>query len=219
MPAPQRAASSAFDPTATGTPGLCHPPEVESQQRVKRLVAAADRYAAEVSGFYDEVVEQVIARVADAGSLGKLDLGALTAWKRLRGDTPWLARLMSRPDLEVRQHTERAVVAARDESRSVAEAASAARSALSPLPGFNTGDALASVVCFVAAPTRLAVYDNRAHAGLRRLGLELDNRPGRYGRYLALIEQCRDELAGEGRVWSARQVDLALYQLGGRRNA
>src|SRR4051812_14538076 len=105
------------------TPRLCHPPEVDRQQRAKRLIAAADRYAAEVSSVYDEVVEQVIARVADAGSLGKLDLGALTAWKRLRADTPWMARLMSRPDHEVRQHTERAVVAARDESRPVPEAA------------------------------------------------------------------------------------------------
>ncbi|MDG4761403.1 hypothetical protein [Micromonospora sp. WMMD710] len=178
---------------------------------------AAELYAIEVSTAYDEVVEQVIARVADAGSLGKLDLGALSAWKRLRADTPWMARLMSRPEQEIRQHTERAVTAAQDESRTVAEAAVAARSALTPLPGFSNGDALASVVCFVAAPTRLAVYDSRAHSGLQQLGLVLDNRPGRYGRYLALVERCRAELAGQGYEWSARQVDLALYQLGGQK--
>jgi hypothetical protein len=60
---------------------------VEPQKRVERLTAAADLYAAKVSSAYDEVVEQVLARLADAGSLGKLDLGALSAWNRLRADT------------------------------------------------------------------------------------------------------------------------------------
>ncbi|WP_326550817.1 hypothetical protein [Micromonospora sp. NBC_01813] len=184
---------------------------------MQRLVTAADLYAAEVSDAYDEVIEQVVARVADAGSLGKLDLGALSAWKRLRADTPWMAQLMSCPEYTVRQHTQRAVAAAQDQSRTVPEAAAAARSALTPLPGFSTGDALASVVCFVAAPKRLAVYDRRAHEGLRRLGLALDDRPGRYGRYLTLLEQCRDELADQGHRWSARHVDLALFQLGGQK--
>lgn len=189
---------------------------MEPRERVQQLIAAADQHAAEVSSAYDEVVEQVVARVADAGSLGKLDLGALSAWKRVRADTPWMARLMSCPEHKVRQHTERAVTAAQDESRAVPEAAAAARSALIPLPGFGNGDALASVVCFVAAPMRLAVYDSRAHLGLQRLDLILDNRPGRYGRYLELVEQCRDELADQGHKWPARQVDLALYQLGRR---
>jgi len=67
---------------------------------------------------------------------------------------------------------------------------------------------------FAVAPHRLAVYDTRAHRGLTRLGLALDDRPGRYGRYLLLLEQCRRELAGQGHEWSARDVDLALYQLG-----
>jgi len=61
----------------------------------------------------------------------------------------------------------------------------------------------------------LAVYDSRAHRGLSRLSLQLNHRPGRYGRYMALLEQCRQELAASGQAWSAREVDLALYQLGG----
>jgi hypothetical protein len=126
-----------------------------------------------------------------------------------------MGKLMSRPDHEVRQHTARAVIAARDESKPVPQAAAAARSALTPLPGFAHGDAIASAVCFVAAPLRLAVYDRRAHRGLRRLDLSLKNRPGRYGHYLLLIEQCRKELADKGHAWTARQVDVALYQLGG----
>jgi hypothetical protein len=192
----------------------CHAARMEPGARVQKLLAAATAYATEVSSAYDEVVEQVAVRVAEAGSLGKLDLGALSAWKRLRADTPWMAQLMSCPDEQVRLHTERAVAAAQDESRPVPVAAAAARSALTPLPGFAHGDAMASVVCFVAAPLRLAVYDRRAHLGLQQLGLALDHRSGRYGRYLLLIEQCRSELAAHGHVWSARQVDLALYRLG-----
>lgn len=191
---------------------------MELAERVQRLLVAAQLYAAEVSGAYDEVIEQVAARVADAGSLGKLDLGALSAWKRLRADTPWMAQLMSCPEQQVRLHTAHAVAAAQDESTTVSVAAAAARSALTPLPGFAHGDALASVVCFVAAPNRLAVYDRRAHQGLQRLHLALDDRAGRYGRYLGLVEQCRRELACHGYEWSARQVDLALYQLGGPEN-
>jgi hypothetical protein len=158
-------------PAVTMTRWLCHPPGVEPRERVQRLIAAADQYAAEVSSAYDEMVEQVVARVADAGSLGKLDLGALSAWKRLRADTPWMARLMSCPEHEVRQHTDRAVIAAQDESRAVPEAAAAARSALTPLPGFSNGGTAPQFVCFVAAPMRLAVYDSRAHSGLQRLDL------------------------------------------------
>jgi hypothetical protein len=184
---------------------------MEPEQRVQQFLPFADR---DRFSAYDEVVEQVSARAAEAGSLGKLDLGALTAWKRLRADTPWMSKLMDTPDSEVRRHTHQAFVAARDESKTVPEAAAAARSALSPLPGFTRGDALASAVCFAVAPHRLAVYDTRAHRGLSRLGLELDDRPGRYGRYLLLLEQCRRELAGQGHEWSARDVDLALYQLG-----
>ena len=37
---------------------------------------------------------------------------------------------------------------------------------------------------------------------------------GTVATYLALIEHCREELAGQGYKWSAREVDLALYQPG-----
>jgi hypothetical protein len=187
---------------------------MEPKARVEALIAGANAYAAEVSEAYDEVVEQVAARVDEAGSLGKLDLEALTAWKRLRADTRWMGKLMSWPDHEVRLHTERAVIAARDETKPAPDAGAAARAALTALPGFAHGDAIASAVCFVAAPTRMAVYDRRAHRGLHQIDLPLDNRPGRYRRYLLLIEQCRRELADQGHAWTARQVDVALYQLG-----
>lgn len=109
---------------------------MKSTERVKTLIAAGGAYADSVSTAYDEVIVQIAERAADAGSLGKLDVGALLAWKRLRCDTRWMAELMGTPDVEVRRHTSQAVLAARDESRTVPEAAAAARSALTPLPGF-----------------------------------------------------------------------------------
>jgi hypothetical protein len=80
----------------------------------------------------------------------------------------------------------------------------------------GVGDAIASTLCFVAAPSRMAVYDGRAHHGLALVGLQLDNRRGRYRRYMELIEQCRSELADRKHAWTAREVDLALFQLGER---
>jgi hypothetical protein len=49
--------------------------------------------------------------------------------------------------------------------------AQAGRAALAPLPGFRTGDALASAVLTAAAPDRMAVYDWRAHTALHTLGV------------------------------------------------
>jgi hypothetical protein len=83
-----------------------------------------------------------------------------------------MAQLMSCPDEQVRLHAGRAVAAAQDEWP-VPVAAATAHSALTPLPGFAYGDAMASVVCFVATPTRLAVYDRRAHLAFSSLVLFL----------------------------------------------
>ena len=149
------------------------------------------------------------------GSIGKADIGALLFWKRLQANARWVSDLMVLEDEYVRGVTARAVAAARNKSLSVIEAAKAGRGALSPLPGFQSGDALASALLFAAAPERLAVYDRRAHTGLGRLGLTLAKRSGRYGRYMSLVEDLREVARAHGCDWSARDVDLALYQLGG----
>lgn len=81
------------------------------------------------------------------------------------------------------------VECARDTSLSRRSAAQASRAALASLPGFRTGDALASAVLTAAAPDRMAVYDRRAHNGLRTLGIPLSHAPGRYSRYIEAIDQ------------------------------
>lgn len=199
---------------------MCDIPAMGPDERVQLLLDAKREYEgpekdnAANAGFYDEVAHEVAERVVASGSIGKLDIAALVAWKRLRADTSWVKALMFLPDVKVRAQTALGVQAARDTKRDVPEAAASARSALTGLPGMRTGDAVASAMCFVAAPERMAVYDRRAHHGLTLVGLELDHRRGRYGRYMRLVEQCRLELADHKHTWTARQVDLALYQLG-----
>ncbi len=180
-----------------------------------QLDAAGTRYASSVSPFYDEVLDEVVARAEQQKSLGKADIGALLLWKRLRGDSPAMKALLVTPNETVRAATGESITAARDQAFSTPEAASRARSALSPLPGFARGDALASAVIVAANPARFAVYDRRAHHGLASLGIALSNAPGRYSRYMDIVGQVVEQSADRGDALTPRQVDLALFTLEG----
>jgi hypothetical protein len=61
----------------------------------------------------------------------------------------------------------------------------------------------------------MAVYDRRAQRGLELLGENLSASRGRYGRYMRLVEELIDLAREHDRYWIARDVDLALYWLGG----
>ncbi|RAS22784.1 hypothetical protein BCL80_11930 [Streptomyces avidinii] len=134
-------------------------------------------------------------------------------WKRLRADTPWAAELMALADTDVRRATAAATTAARDSTLSRCAEARAGRAALAHLPGFRTGDALAFAVLTAAAPDRMAIYDRRAHSGLRTLGITLSHAPGRYSRYSRYIERIDQLLAAPApiRTWTPRDMDTALY--------
>ncbi|MFJ4206494.1 hypothetical protein ACIP2Y_43755 [Streptomyces sviceus] len=152
------------------------------------LIPARASYLAGISPHYDEVFHDITQRTQHAGSLGKTDIAALTVWKRLSAQTPWASALMSLPDTHVRAVTQRAVTAVRDTTLTRTEAARTGRGIIWELPGFRTGDALASAILTAAAPTRMAVYDRRAQHALNTLGLPLTPTPGRYGRYLQLLD-------------------------------
>ena len=121
---------------------------------------------------------------------------------------------MALPDSHVRTVTERAVTAVRDTAVPRAEAARAGRGIIWELPGFRTGDALASAVLTAAAPTRMAVYDRRVQHALDTLGLTLTPAPGRYGRYLQLLDDLLEHGAAHTDGWTARDIDTALYWTG-----
>lgn len=190
-------------------------PRVLDPQAWETLRESHAAYMVDTSRAYDEVLADVADRIRATASIGKADIGALLFWKRLRADTPWVRELMVKPEQEVRVITAKAVSAVTDVSLSVPKAASAGRAALSPLPGFKTGDALASALLLAASPERMAVYDERAQTGLETLGLPLSPAPGRYGRYMELVEDLRSTAAHYGHIWSARDVDVALFWLGG----
>ncbi|GAA2638737.1 hypothetical protein [Streptomyces axinellae] len=177
----------------------------------QRLVSARQTYTDTVSPYYDETLQQVTQRARDSGNIGKADIGALLMWKRLRADTPWAADLLALADADVRRATAAATTAARDTTLSRSSAAQAGRAALASLPGFRTGDALASAVLTAAAPDRMAVYDRRAHSGLRTLGITLSHAPGRYSRYIETIDQLLADAPAPIRNWTARDIDTALY--------
>ncbi|MBZ4020665.1 hypothetical protein CCS38_34080 [Streptomyces purpurogeneiscleroticus] len=158
-------------------------------------------------------MQQVTQRVCASGDIGKADIGALLMWKRLRADTPWAAELMALPDADVRRTTAAAVNAARDTTVNRRAAAQAGRAALAPLPGFRTGDALASAVLTAAAPHRMAIYDRRAHSALHALGVPLSHAPGRYSRYIETIDQLLATAPAPIRDWAPRDMDTALYWL------
>lgn len=180
------------------------------------LLRAHEGFHSGASPAYDEVLLEVSARVRAGGSVGKADIGALLFWKRLRADTRWVRDLMTTRDLEVRLVTEQAVTAVNDTSLDAPAAASRGRSALSGLPGFARGDALASALLTAAAPERMAVYDRRAQTGLETLGLSLSAARGRYGRYMRIVGDLALTAKHRGQNWCPRDVDLALYWLGGR---
>lgn len=179
------------------------------------LVPARAGYLAGVSPHCDEVFDEVAQRARLSGSLGKADIAVLTVWKRLSARTPWAAVLMSRPDAEVRAVTARAVAAVRDTALPRGEAARAGRAVLGQLPGLRTGDALASAVLTAAAPGRMAVYDRRVQAALDALGFTLTPAPGRYGRYLRLLDGLLLHVGPRADGWTARDLDTALYWAGG----
>lgn len=181
-----------------------------------RLLEARQRYAEEVSPHYDEVLAEVSECINESGSIGKSDIGAILFWKRLRADTPWLRDLMGLPDSHIRSVTHKAVKTVRDDRKTAPDAAGAGRASLSPLRGFHRGDALASALLLAADPGRMAVYDRRAQKGIQALGLSLTSARGRYRRYMAIVEQLRLEAHAAGADgWRNRDVDLALYWLGG----
>lgn len=180
---------------------------------VERLLGALAKYRAKVKPSYDEVLNEVIAHAQETGSLGKAEVGALVLWKRLNASTKWATQLMNTRNAEVRAATAAACEAA-EATPEIEAAARAARAKVWVLPGFRTGDALASAVLCALVPDRLAVYDRRAHAGLAELEIQLSNNSGRYGRYMVAVEGLRARARVAGHELTVRDVDLALYTLG-----
>lgn len=180
------------------------------------LRQARESYDDTAGASYDEVLTEVSGHIRESGSIGKLDIAGVLLWKRAQPKPKWLRQLNDTPEQDVRAITRTVVEAVNDQTSGVPEAAQAGRSALGLLPGFKSGDALASAVMVAAAPQRLAVYERRAEAGLKGLGLELSDEGERYSQYMQVIEGLRVIARLHDHEWLARDVEIALSQLGGR---
>lgn len=72
------------------------------------MLSSLDGYRGSASLFYDEVLHSVSEHAQSRHSLGKVEIGALVAWKRINGSTAWMRSFMATPDVEVRKATARA---------------------------------------------------------------------------------------------------------------
>lgn len=184
------------------------------------LTAALAKYrASNAGGVYDETLDVVVERVQRAGYLTKADIGSLVLWKRISAQTRWARALGNTPDSGVRAKTAKAYELA-NADHPIPDAGQEARWALNSLPGMSSASegALASAVLVACAPTRMAVWDRRVKAGLEHPYVRLPvNRGERYyGRYLEAVVELQDAMTREaGEPIAPRDVDLALWQLGG----
>lgn len=72
---------------------------------------------------------------------------------------------------------------------------------------------MASTILTAGAPGRMAVFDNRAVDAV--VGLGYASPGGYYSRYMTIVGDLRGQLSvGSGSVWTARDVDEALFMLG-----
>jgi hypothetical protein len=171
---------------------------------VSRLLAGVDDYDRRWP-YYDDVFVDVHRRVAAAGEADKTAIAALTFWKR-SGQGAWAAKLLNQPDEEVRKVTRAAFAAATDQQ---------ALDELAVLPGFTTKRAIPTALLCAFDPERFAVMDRRAHVGLARIAAGVGTQRGRTIRYLERARNLRDLMRADRPSTSCRDVDKALYVLGG----
>jgi len=163
---------------------------------------------------YDEVLREVSSRVADQGSIGKADIGALVVWKRSNATSPWSTNLMNTPESEVRAVTALAYALANDTSKSIPDAGGEARQPLRRVQGLGGDGAIASAVLLAMSPSRMAVWDNRVGKSLEAIGRKPKGRRHHYKNYLEIVVdlvEVMQEAVDDSHTIIPREVDLALF--------
>lgn len=167
----------------------------------RRLAAALARYPA----FYDDVLHAVHLRLAAQGAAAKIDLAALIAWKHVR-NAPWMKKLLELPEAEVWNGTAQAFAAELSDENRIA--------ALDFLPGFGGRGAFASVLLTAWDPSRFGVLDK----------FVVQHRPDAIDQactcnwwdlptYWEHLRRIADECQEAGKPWTARRVEMALFNL------
>jgi len=173
------------------------------QELVERLLEAMGQY----SPYYDEVFWEVSARIRGRGEAGKLDLAALICWKR-SGQGHWVSDLMEMPDADVRCHSRAALAAGLTDQQRL--------DALAPLPGFKSKYAIATAALACNDPDDFGIIDWRTLKGLKWIERPIVRGRGETLRYLGRVRELRDLTRGSRPRVTARNIDQALWFIGGQ---
>jgi hypothetical protein len=166
------------------------------------LLDALSRY--DPSGNYDEVFNQVSARIQAHHEASKADICILICWKRIT-QGGWIKEFLSRPDSEVCARTRASFAADSDQTR---------LDALADLPGFHGKAALATALLAAYDPSDFGVMDRRAFDGLKLLGRPVSRGRGETLRYLSRVRELRDLVRTVQPTITARNIDQALWVIG-----
>lgn len=152
---------------------------------------------------YDQVLEEVHARLNSVGYATKLDLAALIAWKHVQ-NSPWMQELLKCAPLGVQQRTQAAFASNKTDRERI--------DALDGVPGFGSGVAFTSVLFAAWRPSEYGVYDSRASGdGWDRIvnsACQCDRAD-----LIVYFDHLRQMATELGHGWTPRDVDMALYML------
>jgi hypothetical protein len=179
---------------------------MDDEEVARQLLKAMDQYQ-QKHPHYDQVFWEVSAQIRKRGEAGKLDLAALTCWKR-SGRGRWVSDLMEWPDAKVRERSRAALAAGLTDQQRL--------DALAQLPGFKTKSAMATALLACDNPEEFGVFDWRALEGLVRIERPIKRGRGETLRYLDRLRELRDLARGFRQSVTARNVDLGLWAIGGQ---
>lgn len=176
------------------------------EELLPRLTSAIEAYDAHPGPVYDEIFHEVNDRIRRSGDAGKMDIAAITVWKRSTQGR-WMKGMLRTPEADVRAATRAAFAKAKESDLD-------ALRALAVLPGYEGMGPLATALLCAADPEHFGVMDRRAHKALDLFGLGVGRRRGMTLRYLERVRELRDELRPSRPGTTARDVDKGLFMLG-----
>jgi hypothetical protein len=183
-------------------------PCLASELLVPRADVVFRTSLAQYSPNYDQAFDEVHKRLQTNGHATMLDLAGLIGWKHVR-NAPWMVQLFVLPPGTAETATAAAFAPGLTDKQRIA--------ALSPLPGYRAGGAFTSVLLTAWAPAVYGVYDKFANAVRPQVvGSECTCEWEDLPTYFEHLRRLGQELSvATGTTWTPREVDMAMFILGG----
>jgi len=182
----------------------CSAKQLFSQGARASLTAALGKYPAG----YDQVLTEVHQRLQDKGHATMLDLAGLVGWKHVQ-NAPWMYDLYVLAPGTVERATAAAFAPGLADVQRV--------SALHGIPGFGAGKAFTSVLLTAWDPESFGVFDKLANSVRPKVVVPKcvcvwEDLPT----YFEHLRRLAVELSAVvGAQWTPRQVEMAMFILGG----